>query len=413
MSKKKSPAERSKRLAPKRPGPLEGPLEGSERPKKRVQSGSQKKSRPARSTPSSRPTPSHEAAAITGAAASGTEEAWRSQFDRLQYDFNRLHDEMLLTRIQDRISEIQTTLSMLPTQIETLRTRGYVFRNYLERKVDVLAEQWDQIQGRVNQEINRRTRELTMDSDAAERALQQAMSGNQSQLMRAESAVRTLESKVQAAQSAIEAMYSSLQENVHQTRSQVEEIETLLDRIDEASFQLHPAEDPIASCKAQYFERGDEGPEGLLHLTDARLIFERKEEVATKKVLFITTQKETVQEFIFDVTVGQIDEVNATDQRKFLKRKEMLELLFSPDADLSEATLRLIDARNEDWAMLIGRVKSGEIDKERTQPKDEAVVEAAQSAPTKCPTCGATLSAKIVRGMREISCEYCGSVIRL
>jgi ribosomal protein S27E len=62
---------------------------------------------------------------------------------------------------------------------------------------------------------------------------------------------------------------------------------------------------------------------------------------------------------------------------------------------------------------LIGRVKSGEIDKERTQPKDEAVVEAARSAPTKCSTCGATLPADIVRGQREITCEYCGSVIRL
>jgi len=400
-------------------GPQKGPQKG---PKSGPKSGPQK-SKPSRSTPSGRPASSHKAAAIAGATAAGAVgataaataagEEWRSKLDRLQSDFNRLHDEMLLTSIHDETSEIQTTLSMLPTQIEMLRNRGYVFRNYLERKIEVLATQWNESQSRISQEVDRRSRELTMDSATAERAIQQAMSGNPSQLMRAESAVNTLESKVRAAQSAIGAMYNSLQQNLDQTRSQVEEAKTLLDRIDEASFQLHPAEDPVASCKAQYIGRGDETPEGILYLTDERLLFERKEEVATKKVLFITTQKETVQEFIFDVTVGQIDEVNATDQRKFLKRKEMLELLFSPDADLNGATLRLINAKNEDWAMLIGRVKSGEIDKERTQPKDEAVVEAAQSAPTKCTTCGATLSTKIVRGMREISCEYCGSVIRL
>jgi len=127
-------------------------------------------------------------------------------------------------------------------------------------------------------------------------------------------------------------------------------------------------------------------------------------------VLFITTEKETV---IFEVLVGQVEEVTASDKRKLLRRHEMLELLFAPEADLSGATLRLIDAQNEEWAQLIGRVKSGEIAKERTQPKDEAVVEAASAAPTKCPTCGATLSVEIVRGMREITCEYCGSVIRL
>ncbi|MEE8389874.1 MAG: hypothetical protein V3S14_03630, partial [Anaerolineae bacterium] len=94
-------------------------------------------------------------------------------------------------------------------------------------------------------------------------------------------------------------------------------------------------------------------------------------------------------------------------------RKEMLELFFAPEADLSGATLRLIGAQNEDWAGLIGRVKSGEIEKERTQPKDEEAVKAVRDAPTKCSTCGATLSVEIVRGMQEITCEYCGSVIRL
>ena len=92
---------------------------------------------------------------------------------------------------------------------------------------------------------------------------------------------------------------------------------------------------------------------------------------------------------------------------------EYLELLFTPEADLSGAMLRLRGADNEAWAGLIGRVKSGEIAKERSRPKDEAVLEAARAAPTKCTTCGAALDVEIVRGMREITCEYCGTVIRL
>jgi hypothetical protein len=266
---------------------------------------------------------------------------------------------------------------------------------------------------RVADEVTKRTRDLERDANAAERTLQQAMDGSASRVTRAESAIESLESKARAAQSAVEAMYEPVQQNVNQTQRQVEQIRWLLDEIDEASFELHPVEDPVAACKAQYIEREDEGPEGVLYLTDERVIFERKEEVAIKKVLFITTQKETVQEFIFDVSVGHIDEAKASDKKKFLGRKEMLELLFAPEADLSGATLRLIRAENEEWAALIGRVKSQEIAKERTQPKDEAAEEAARSAPTKCPTCGATLSVEIVRGMNEISCEYCGSIIRL
>jgi len=351
--------------------------------------------------------------AAAAAAAATLSEETRLELDGLQDRLGDLQESLLLTASHNDMADMETALSLLPAEIEELRTRGYVFRSFLENKVNVLAEQWEDMHDRVSREISKRARELEREADEAESALRRAMSGGASQVARAESAVETLERKVRAAQSAVGAMYETLQQNVNQTKFQVEQIRWLLDQIDEADFQLYPAEDPVAACRAQYMETDKEGPEGVLYLTDERLIFERKEEVATKKVLFITTEKETVQELIFAVPVGQIDEVKASDKKKFLSRKEMLELLFAPEADLSEATLRLIDARNEDWAQLIGRVKSGEIAKERTRPKDEAAVEAARTAPTKCPTCGGTIDVEIVRGMREITCEYCGTVIRL
>jgi len=346
---------------------------------------------------------------VTSGAVS---EETRAKLDELQYQLGELQETLLLTDVHNDMGDIETALSLLPAEIEELRTRGYVFRSFLERKVDVLTKQWEETHDRVSREVSRRVRELEREADEAESALRQAMSGRASQVARAETAISTLERKVEAAQSAIRAMYETLRQNVNQTRSQVEEIRWLLDQIDEASFQLYPAEDPVAACRAQYMETKKEGPKGVLYLTDERLIFEQKEEKATKKVLFITTEKEKIQQLIFAVPIGQVEEVKASD-KGFLGRKEMLELRFAPEADLSGATLRLHGVENEEWAGLIGRVKSGEIAKERTRPKEEAVVEAARAAPTKCPTCGATLDVEIVRGMREITCEYCGTVIRL
>ncbi|HEY67281.1 MAG TPA: hypothetical protein G4N97_03315 [Thermoflexia bacterium] len=346
---------------------------------------------------------------VTSGAVS---EETRAKLDELQCQLGELQETLLLTDVHNDMGDIETALSLLPAEIEELRTRGYVFRSFLERKVDVLTKQWEETHDRVSREVSRRVRELEREADEAESALRQAMSGRASQVARAETAISTLERKVEAAQSAIRAMYETLRQNVNQTRSQVEEIRWLLDQIDEASFQLYPAEDPVAACRAQYMETKKEGPKGVLYLTDERLIFEQKEEKATKKVLFITTEKEKIQQLIFAVPIGQVEEVKASD-KGFLGRKEMLELRFAPEADLSGATLRLHGVENEEWAGLIGRVKSGEIAKERTRPKDEAVVEAARAAPTKCPTCGATLDVEIVRGMREITCEYCGTVIRL
>ena len=347
----------------------------------------------------------------TTSAGTPSEET-RAKLDELQDRLGDLQESLLLTSAHSDMGDLETTLSLLPAEIEELRTRGYVFRSFLENKVNVLAKQWEEIDSRVSREVSRRQRELEQESDVAESALRQSMNGRASQVSRAESAIETLEHKVRAALSAVEAMYGALQQNVNQTKSQVEQIRWLLDQVDEACFQLYPAEDPVTACKAQYMETKKEGPEGVLYLTDERLIFEQKEEKATKKVLFITTEKEKVQQLIFEVPIGQIEEVKSS-QKGILGRKEMLELLFAPEADLSGATLRLRGADNEEWAGLIGRIKSDEIVKERTRPKDEATVEAARAAPAKCPTCGATLSVEIVRGMREITCEYCGSVIRL
>ncbi len=347
----------------------------------------------------------------TTSAGTSSEET-RAKLDELQDQLGDLQESLLLTRARNDMGDLETALSLLPAEIEELRTRGYVFRSFLENKINVLAEQWEEIDSRVSREVSRRQRELERESDVAESALQQATSGRASQVSRAESAIEMLERKVRAAQSAVEAMYRALKQNVNQTKSQVEQIRWLLDQVDESCFQLYPTEDPVTACKSQYMETKKEGPEGVLYLTDARLIFEQKEEKATKKILFITTEKEKVQQLIFEVPIGQIEEVKSS-QKGFMGRKEMLELLFAPEADLSGATLRLRGADNEEWDGLIGRVKSGEIIKERTRPKDEATVEAARAAPTKCPTCGATLSAEIVRGMREITCEYCGTVIRL
>jgi len=352
------------------------------------------------------------AAPATAAAATAEAADVQVQLETLSQRMEGLYEAASLEDIHRDLEDVDSALATLPAEIEAIRARGYVFRSFLERKAQVLADQWADMRDRVVREIERRSRELEQDIAEAERALQSAQSGGSTQIARAESAIRMLESKVSAAQDSIEAMFDTFDDNVAQTQAQVEAVEWALDQADQASFDFYPGEDLVAACQAQFLETKKDGPKGVLFLTDGRLIFEQKEEVATKKVLFITTEKETVQELVFEVPIGHVEEVKAS-QAGFLGHKEMLEVRFAPEADISEARLRLLGADNEEWAGLIGRVRSGDIEKERTQPKEEEAVEEAREAPTKCPTCGALLTATVVKGMREITCEYCGTVIRL
>jgi hypothetical protein len=321
--------------------------------------------------------------------------------------------------VYDDLEDTDSVLAVLPSEVEAIRTRGYVFANYLERKVQVLSEQWADMRERVTGEVERRSAELQQDLNEAERALQRAYSGGGAQVGRAENAIRQLESKVSAAQDAIEGMFDTVDGNVTQVMTQLEAINWTLDQASEASFSFYEGEDFVAACRAQLLEREDEGPEGILHLSDERLAFEQKEEVATKKILFITTEKKTVHEFVFEALVGHVEEAKPSEARAGLfGRKELLELLFAPEADTAEARLRLIDADSDEWARLIDRVKSGEIEQERVRAEGEEAEAQELSVevdeiPTKCPNCGANLTTPVVRGMREINCEYCSTVIRL
>ena len=341
------------------------------------------------------------------------------QLDQLAQRLAALQQAAALVDIHADLEDVDSALAVLPSDLAALRNRGYVFAGDLEQKIEALAAQWSEARSRVMDEAQRRSQMLEQDVNDAQNALQMAYTGGPAAVSRAQTAIQMLESKVAANQDALEGMFNTIDQNVTQIQQQLEAISWALDQADQASFGFHPDEKLVSACEAQLLDDRSE-PKGVLFLTDGRLIFERKEDVATKKVLFITTAKETVQELAFEVPIGYVEEVKASEAGGLFSRQEKLEFRFSHDSPITHAVLRLIGADNEQWNALIGRVRSGEIDKERVQPAAPVSAEAAatpdaapQEVPTKCPNCGALLTTPIVRGMREINCAYCGTIIRL
>ena len=112
-------------------------------------------------------------------------------------------------------------------------------------------------------------------------------------------------------------MYDQFNNQVSAASRHLEEIEYLLAQLAEASFQLLPTEAGIAAVKAAWCKTGKEqkgDPQGVLYLTDQRLIFEQKEEVATKKVLFVVTEKQKVQGLQLEAPVALVDKVETSKQ---------------------------------------------------------------------------------------------------
>lgn len=336
--------------------------------------------------------------------------------EAVEDSFRRMQDNIGLRWANDAIEDIGAQLRDLPASVQQLRTRGYVFKSFLERKSDVMAQQWTESRPRIVESLDTQARELRYQADLFQQRLPSLRyNRNDVELSAAESALRDLESRAQSAGDVIRGMYDTLQNNVRQTAGQIKDIAWVLDQVDGATFKLYPGECVVSAVKAQWMTSEKEGPKGVLVLTDERVLFEQKEQVATKKVLFITTEKQTVQKLQWEAAWSQVEAAQASEKGGAILgigKKEILEFRFAGSVKVRSALLRLEDD-SDAWQALVGRIKSGDIANERATPKDKAAVQAARAAPTKCAVCGATITQPVVKGMTEIKCEYCGAVTRL
>jgi hypothetical protein len=167
----------------------------------------------------------------------------------------------------------------------------------------------------------------------------------------------------------------------------------------------------VLAVKAKWDRDGKDDPQGILFLTDQRVVFERKEEVATKKVLFITTDKETVQEAMLAVSLAETTGVTAT-KKGLMGHEDHLDFEFGSGAAVRKAHFHIDGQDCKMWQATIGRVKSGEMERSRITPVSDEEKKRLKNAPTKCSSCGGAVNAPILRGQLEIHCTYCGAVTR-
>lgn len=348
-------------------------------------------------------------------------EALKKEIDSIQSSINDLHGKVRLSDVRDSVEDLQARIANLPARVKDLRARGYPFEKELESKAAAFAAQWTTVQTRVLSEIDQQAlaleRALVPVEQDLRRLVAQATLPQVAQPMvqQVKSAVSTLESKVSAAGNSIRGMYDGLQGQVQEVLNHLQQVEWTLKQVAEATFKLFPTEAAIMAVKATWVKGGKEDkddPQGVLYLTDQRLLFEQKQEVATKKVLFITTQKEKVQQSLLEVPIALVNNIKATKQG-FLGHEDHIELTFAPDAAVETAHWHIDGQDSNQWQGLIGRAKARDFDADRAVAVDEAAVEKVRSAPTACPHCGAAITTTILRGMDSIRCEYCGKVIRL
>lgn len=338
----------------------------------------------------------------------------------LRTRISALEEGVRLTEIREAVADLQTTVLGMPQLLASLRQRGYVFERDLEGQTANLTQQWNALFPALTSQMDSQTAGLasalqSLEEQAAQAAAQVNNPASARPLVSAlQASVSTLEDKVTAAKSSTEGLYEPFSRQVASTAQHMNDIEWMLTQLSEASFQLLPTEGGIAAVKAVWCKSGKEqkgDPLGVLFLTDQRLLFEKKEEVATKKVLFVATEKQKVQELQLEVPLTLVAQVE-TSKQGLLKNEDHIEIHLAHGAPVDQAHLHIWQ-ENAAWQALINRARTGDFAAGRAVAIDQAALDKVKAAPSQCPSCGGNLTQPVLRGQDSLTCEYCGFVIRL
>ena len=368
--------------------------------------------RKARPMPKPRSRPTHRR---TIAATTAQSEEMTAQLASINSQFDRLADDAQLTDLYKAIGDFDTKLMSLPIALEALRGRGYVHGEQLEDRLEAVDDQWDDARPRVEKALEKYIKQLDSATDNVNRQVDRGAS-NQASLDRLQSTVDRLDTRIDSAKSSISGLYDGLESKLRSVERDMHKVTVMLDLIDGSQdVRLREAEGPLLAIKAEWHrDGGKEGPEGILFLTDQRLMFEQREEVVTKKRFgLFKADSKMIQELQLDIPVQEIEEVTHKEEGGFMGmgKADILEIIFSANAPISRGRFHLKGQDSSDWATMIKLIQTGEIDDDRADEYEDELEETdAVVFPTQCPGCFAPIEPP-ARGEKSVTCEFCGTVI--
>jgi hypothetical protein len=317
----------------------------------------------------------------------------------VQAEANQLQDRMMLKACRADLAEVENDAASLRRKLAELRAKGYAMEKDLEADVSILAAQWERIKGNADKVIERQTN-LLSEQNAQIQKMAIGLVGMavnpaaaRPQYVQVKSAMAAAGSQADAAAETVAVQYREYAREIETLSAHLDWVGWMLDALSTASFRLLATEGGIAAAEAMWGYPGSELENGILYLTDQRLLWEDRVGAFELKV---------------DVPLQYVREVTQEEEAGV----ETLCFAFDSAAPFSSTRFRMNMPVADEWVKIIGRARTGEYTQGRAIEVDEAEVERIRSAPQQCEKCGSALTAPILRGQTSISCEYCGNVVQ-
>jgi hypothetical protein len=288
----------------------------------------------------------------------------------LQVSLDDLQNRSSFAEIEADLSNLDSTINHVLNLLESARDKGYVYQGDMEDIAYQIVDRWQSVRTQVENSLAQQSQAMQKNLlsinpfiTRLNSTLRNAVSASPA-LQAAQNQINQVVGDLDSAERALEDSYDEIESDAYQLNSRLTTIHWALDQLAEAKFTLANGEDLVMAVPARWDKEGKDDPEGILYLSNKRLIYEHKEKVATKKVLFVTTSSELVQEVIIDQPLDAVKDTKAISKGLF-GHQDFMDVQFS-DPKLGKISLHLNGQDSEDWVNLIARAKSGQIEDERT-----------------------------------------------
>lgn len=336
------------------------------------------------------------------------DEELSAAIDAAKARYDDLVKRVQMTDIVRETTALGSKIEGLPETIDGVRSRGYKFRSYLENKIEVMAGQWDDINDRIERWLDEEAADLDDELADAEKAYRQLnRRKTESRLEALNGALDTLESQVESSEGKIKAVYEALDREMSTTANQLRTVNQQLDWLEGADVKLNAGEGLFMAAEAEWDDNRDK-PDGFIFVTDQRIIFEQSE----KKGGMLGFGGKNVKEILWEVPHNQIEKVVPANEG-FGGGKDLMTLKLGSGAPYAEIICEIKGGIEADyWAQQVSRAAKGLISQDSAVEPDPELIERLQNAPTECPNCGGVLD-KLMAGANEVTCKYCGNVVRV
>ena len=287
----------------------------------------------------------------------------------LQNTVADIQERSTFHQIADDLTRLDSDLNHALNLLESARDRGYVYQNDLEDIAYQATDRWQTIQHQLEAGIQNQSQMFQANIQGLNPYIQRLNSVIQNPTLGASTLGSTQDQvnrvlwDLEKAESSLEDQYEQIEESVHQLNARLTTIHWALDQLVEAKFSLTHGEDLVMGTPARWDKEGKDDPEGVLYLSNKRVVFEQKEKIATKKVLFITTASELVQQVLIDQGLDSLGEIKSRNKGIF-GHQDFMDVEFLR-MHLKTVSFHLNGQDSQEWANLIKRAQSGDIEKER------------------------------------------------